>query len=1428
MWWLRRTFGAAAIVLLLIAVIAGGLFGAAQTRMGRDWIAATIAEAASSPGSRVAIAGIEGLVPFDMAIRELSISDDAGPWLTVERMEIDWLASDILSRRLRLGLMAAQRIRLERLPAAPPSDTPAEPAGPPGLPQLPLTLSFDRIAIERLEVAPAVAGEPIAISVHGDASLESNRAEVTVAVRRVDDAQGSIDLHLVFAPDENRLEAKLEAVEPSGRLADRLLGRGDGRPARLTLDGNGPIDAWKGRLTGSLGDDARLDLALTARGVAPYRLAVEGSVQPRPLLPEPWQAPLADGIRIAGTVIGESDATIVEGVHVAGGGLTLSARGRFTPDGAMDARIDATVIELAPLGAAAGQEVAGALTLGADVTGTMKAPRIVLGVDGTALAGAGAGVDGLTLSADIRPIDDRIMVSALGNLSGLSLQGEPAPIRDADWTFVGTVWTDGRAAIDGVTVTTSDGSVQAAGTVAPAGPVDLRLSAALPTELLRRFGAPVHGATTLSGTVAGDMRTGALAGNLTAEMQSPQGEPALTALLGPAPRITAEAVREADGTLHARSLRLEGRDVRVDASGQLAADGALDGDVKATLPRLGALAQPLGTPLAGQLTADIALSGTVGRPAARVQLASPELTAAGRRVRRLAVAADGRLEDSRVSGRVEGSLDLDGVPVTLQGGVQQDGQRLAVEDLRIDAGGQRLTATAQLVGGTPTSATARLVAPDLSRLAPLLGVAAGGALDLTARLEQAGRALRLSADGSGRDLAMAGNRIRTATIKAAIDDPLGAPRGTLGLQARGVAAGGQAIDELKLDATGDLAREVRATLSARGQRPRPMAVDLAATVSRARDAIQATVSRGSVTVDRQTLALGGPLRIGFDRGVVTADGIDLRLERGRVSGRARYAPDGLAGELTVERLSIAELGRLAGIRGMQGQIDGEARLDTAARQPSGTLALRASGIRWRGTPRNLPPLAIVADGRWQDGRASLTAALRDVPDAALTVEASVPLVLAARPAGFALPPDGAISGRADGNVDLARIRTYLPTETLTMAGRLEAALRLDGTVAAPRPGGRASLTGARIEDGTTGIVLADLRAAVVGDGNRFQLETLSATDGAGGRIGGNGFAERRGDGWGGEATITAERFRVLANDLGRAIATARIDARSTAAGARIGGTVRIDQGDITLPQSAPTALKPLPVVEVNRPGQEDTTAAADTAALPVTLAVDVSLPGRLFVRGRGLDSEWRGDLRVRGTIDAPQIQGSIQTVRGRYDLLGRRFTVERGIISFDGAPTDARLDLLATASANQLRATVTVAGSAMQPTLTLGSDPPLPQDEVLAQVLFGRSTTQITPGQAVQLAQAAAELAGIGGGSGIVDRVRQTLGLDALDIGGESGTSVTLGRYITDDVFLKVNPNPGENASAVSVEIQVLPNVTVDAGVGGDGTSVGVKYKLDY
>ncbi|MGE0713950.1 MAG: translocation/assembly module TamB domain-containing protein, partial [Alphaproteobacteria bacterium] len=893
--------------------------------------------------------------------------------------------------------------------------------------------------------------------------------------------------------------------------------------------------------------------------------------------------------------------------------------------------------------------------------------------------------------------------------------------------------------------------------------------------------------------------------------------------------LAVTASRAADGTIRATELDAKGAHVALDGAATLGADMSVDARLGLRLTNLGVLADPLGTPIAGNVALTATAKGSLDRPTVQLQVTGGEVAVAGKRWRNVQATVDGGRDGDGFSARISARADAEGVPVTLALKAAHDGDdRLTIEDVTATAADARATGRATIVGTRPTQASGMLEIPDIGRLASLLGERAAGRISAEARLEPTGRGMRLTGKLTGRGLAAADLAIGSAEATATIDDPWERPRGRVRLRGDRITAAGQAIDFVALDLDGSPAGGIAAHLTASAPQPRPLAVDLNARLVLEANAMAATVERGHVQVAEQRIQLGAPLRLRWTGATLTADGVDLRLDQGRLAGDGSWSSAGATAALTLEQLPLAAAGRLAGIRGMQGRLDGRLTLDTRAQRPTAALALTGAGIRWRGTPRNLPPLAFALDGTWSNGRVRATAALRDVPDATLTLAAEGPLVLAGRPISFAVPPDGAISARADGSTDLARIAAYLPLEGMRLAGRLQVALEVGGTVATPRPGGRATLTEARVEEGGSGLVLAGLNAAVVGDGREFRLESLTATDGDSGRIEASGNARRSSDGWRADAAVVLRRFRVLASDLGRATASGRLEASAAPGGARLAGTLTVDEGDIALPSRPPAVARPIPVVEINRPDGRDIEPAPSAPAMVIALDLKVDIPGRLFVRGRGLDSEWRGSLTVRGTADAPQVFGSISTVRGRYDLIGRRFTVERGVISFDGDPAAASLDLLATATAGQLRATVTVTGSVAAPQLTLGSDPPLPQDEVLAQVLFGKSTAQMTPGQAVQLAQAAAELTGIGGGAGLVDRVRRSLGLDALDVGGESGTSVTLGKYVADGVFLKVNPNPGENASAVGVEIEVLPNVTVDAGVGGEGTNVGIKYRFDY
>jgi translocation and assembly module TamB len=236
----------------------------------------------------------------------------------------------------------------------------------------------------------------------------------------------------------------------------------------------------------------------------------------------------------------------------------------------------------------------------------------------------------------------------------------------------------------------------------------------------------------------------------------------------------------------------------------------------------------------------------------------------------------------------------------------------------------------------------------------------------------------------------------------------------------------------------------------------------------------------------------------------------------------------------------------------------------------------------------------------------------------------------------------------------------------------------------------------------------------------------------------------------------------------------------------------------------------------------------------LALALDLTfdLPGQVFVRGRGLESEWGGRLQVTGTADAPRLVGELELRRGYLDFLDRRLELRQGVISFGGAtPPDPTLQIEATTTVADLTIVVRITGQALEPTLTLTSEPALPQDEILARLLFQRETSAMTPAQAAQLALAVNRLRG-GGGIDLLGRARALLGVDALDIaGGDTAAESTVraGKYLGDDVYVEVERGAASGTGRARVEVEILPNVSIEADTGADAQGgVGVQWRYDF
>jgi translocation and assembly module TamB len=292
---------------------------------------------------------------------------------------------------------------------------------------------------------------------------------------------------------------------------------------------------------------------------------------------------------------------------------------------------------------------------------------------------------------------------------------------------------------------------------------------------------------------------------------------------------------------------------------------------------------------------------------------------------------------------------------------------------------------------------------------------------------------------------------------------------------------------------------------------------------------------------------------------------------------------------------------------------------------------------------------------------------------------------------------------------------------------------------------------------------------------------------------------------------------------------------------RLAGKTQIDRADLQVPDKLPGRVVDLNVVFVDG-GQPRPDSLAPGAKAPeekpveIDLDVSVDAPGRVFVRGRGLDSEWRGQLKISGTASDPQVTGTLSVVRGNLDLLSKTFALTKGTLSFYGTNVDnPDIDFLAEANSANLTAQVHMTGTVQQPTIELTSSPPYPQDEILSRVLFGKGSGQLTPLEAVQLAQAAAALTGASTGPGITDFLRSATGLDVLrleqgnDSGTTSGATLKVGKYVADNVFVSVNQGLTSEDSNVGVEVELTPNISVETSVGNAlGPKVGVNYKIDY
>ncbi len=1377
--WLLGTFGA------LVLLVAGALV-LLNTPIGERFLADRIAERTFPNGLNIDIGRIEGDLYGAAVLHDVRVSDPQGIFLTIPRAEIDWNPGGWLSNRLDIDSFAARRATLLRIPEFLPSeeDNPILPG---------FDISVDRLEIDRLTLAPGIAGDgPQRVDLLAEVQVEDRMLSV--------DAQGRLgksdrlELLLDAVPEDDVFDLALDVDASGDGAVAGLLGLDEPYVARIR--GEGSWSAWNGSFLAR--SEGRRVAALKIANRS-GRFTLLGKVDPSGFLSGLAARAMGSDVAVRSNI--EIEDRAFEGRTVlVGSGVRLDAKG---------------LIDLAE-NRVEGLEVDAVLRDPALFSSGIRAQgaRLQANLDG-------AFAD-LSVAHDLRI--DELDVDGT-RIAALRQQGT-ARYDGTRWTLpldaaIGRV----RANIDWLDPRLVNG--RATGTLVLSG--DNLLSDDL------RLGFP---STTANLALRGNLRTGRydIRGPVHAERFALDdiGMAGGTAIIDVtlAPRTPWRLSADLDGrispvtnatlaNLAGTPIRVRGGlaiggnaplvfdDVRVDAS---KVSLTLDGTIRQGTTRVAGSGSHVQY---GDFTVEASLDD--GGPEAVLVFAAPTT---GLENVRLAIAPSENgfaidAQGSSVLGPFEGVLDLSAP----------------------SGGPTRIAITQMTVSDTDVSGSLALLDGGAEGTLAF----AGGGLDGTVDLFPRGGGQGLDVELRARNARFGGEtqlRIARADIEAsgviAQGDTTFQGTGT----ASGLSYGSLFIG--RLAAQGELENGVgRVDASLSGRRGGRFELDLNANIAPERIAVAA---QGELGGRRITM----PRRAVF---TTTGDG-GWRLASTQVS----YGDGGLivAGsfgdgdldlDLKLARMPLSLIDVFAGDVGLGGTISGTVQYGVGSTGvPAGIARVKVdnltrSGLVLTSRPVDLSLLALLTRDSLEARailnneeirRGRLQARITDLPQAGMLLER-----LRAGDLFAQLRYDGA----AESLWRLAAVDAFDITGPVTVAADASGSLEdpdVRGSVASENLRIRSSLSGTDIRD-------ASVRGAF--RGSRLQIARFGGSTANGGSVTGSGIVDLRTLGERVEGRFLEVRGPVL--DLRVAANNARlVDARGLSAtvsgplrivsnglGGTIAGRVRIDRASWQLGTTADDLRLPrIATSEVNAPADR---APRVASGRPWRYLIDARGNNRIDVDGLGLESEWAADIIVRGTTDDPRIGGTAEVVEGDYSFAGTRFELTRGEIVFDDQlPIDPQLDIRAETERDGVDVIVTVSGSATQPEVVFSSDPALPEEEILARLLFGGSINSLSATDALQLGAAVASLRG-GGGMDPINQLRTAIGLDRLRIVSADpalgrGTGVALGKNFGRRFYAEIITD-GRGYSATQVEFRVTSWLSLLASVSTIGReSVVAEVSRDY
>lgn len=1377
------------IALGTVALLIAALYFGINTELGRRYVAKQINNLEMASGLDIDIGRIEGSIYGKLIIHDLTLKDPKGTFFSAPIAELDWRPFSYFRNHIDIKELNIPQARLRRPPELRPGD--------PNAPMLPdLDIDIGRLRVGRLAIDPAVTGQRHLLSLDGRVKIADGRAQValnTGALVGPGIAGGDrLALRLDAVPEANRFDINARVQAPANGFVASMTGIK--QPIVAAIGGRGTWSNWQGRAQAMLGGKPFANLAVTGRDGT---FSVDGPLNPGLILTGPMQKLVSPFVQVNLVTTLEQRRANAR-LKLSSGALAIAADGMLDLGQSRFENMKVAARLLQP-GAIApnlrGRDVRVAMVL----NGGFDTPLVAYDLQAAALGFNETTVEGLRATGRVRVATDRMIVPISARARRIT------GLNEAVGGLLTNVALDGQFAISGSKILSDNLRIRSD---------RLNATAVIVADLAR-----------------GEYRAG-LQGRINNYLVRGIGLLDITSNLDVVAQGNGYAIR---GKVAARTRRIDNASARdflggnavVSANINFSPAGVLAFDnVRLSSPQL-RITSGRGTyTLDGRINAQfagvsnaygpiaVAVTGTTTAPQIRIRATRPGfglgLTNVDTQIR-----ATARGYEIRATGQ------------------SQYGPFVA--DVLVESGRGPMAIQIRRLTIAGFTFTGRVVQTAAGPFAGTLSVSGQG-LNGTVRLAAAGRVQRADISATANGAQIPGNPpmlIQRGIIQAtAILYPT-APSIVGDVQIAGLRRGDLLVQTARARINYQGGRG-QAQVVAQGSSGVPFRVasNIALTPNHVRAALRGTVNR----IDFR-LARPADIRKVANDWVLSPTTIVLPQGNVRLAGR--YGNE-LIVQSRLDGLDLSIFNVFSPGLGISGRATGS--LDFA--QPNGASFPRAdariniANFTRTGIATVSDPVNVAMAGALRPEGGNLAAVIRRGGNVIGRMQARLqPLSPAAgswTTRLLASPLSGGI--RYNGPAQVLWSLTGIADQQLS--GPIGVAADFSGRVQAPQFTGIVRANSLVFEDETYGTRITNLALQGRFTSSAFEITQLSGRAGSGTLTGRGSVGLAAASGFPIDIRLNFDRAQLARGDaLGATVSGEVAITNNRAGGALIAGDLRLPNVRYQIVRQGAAQVAELEGVRrrgepLPRPG-----ATQNAEAAPSIWKLDLRLraDNQVFVSGMGLESEWQTDLRIRGTTASPTMVGNARVIRGTFSFAGQRFEVTTGEVTFTGSqPVNPRLNIAATGDVEDVAITMGVTGNAFDPQIRFSSSPALPQDEIMARLLFGGSVTELSALQLVQLGASLNSLRG-GGGGGLnpLGKLRSATGISRLRIlGGDEatgrGTALAAGFYLGKDVYLEIITD-ARGFTATQLEVALSKSLSVLSQAGSFGSSsVNVRYRKQY